>query len=247
MTFFNIIIPFYNVEKWITRCLASVDRQNYDNYRVVLVNDCSTDNTTSIIKKLIAEKSKFSLLNKEERGGALSSTYHGIEHLQPTDDEVIVILDGDDCFASPTVLSTLEQVYSSEECLITYGSYIEHPSGIRGKFSKKLPDNVIEHKLFRKSQWMTSHLRTFKYILWRNIDKEDVLDKNGKIYSMAGDLPVMFPMLEMAEERSRYVDKILYIYNRINPLNEDKINNALQLSIEAEVRNKKIYPRLEDI
>ena len=71
------------------------------------------------------------------------------------------------------------------------------------------------------------------------------LDKNGKIYSMAGDLPVMFPMLEMAEERSRYIDKILYIYNRSNPLNEDKIDNALQLAIEAEVRGKRVYPRLE--
>ena len=57
----------------------------------------------------------------------------------------------------------------------------------------------------------------------------------------------MFPMLEMAEERSFFIEHILYVYNRTNPLNEDKVNHHLQLSIDAEVRKKPIYPRLEEI
>jgi hypothetical protein len=124
---------------------------------------------------------------------------------------------------------------------------VEWPAEERGKFSKKLPDNVVKHKLFRQSAWMTSHLRTFKYKLWKNIKEEDILDDNGKVYSMAGDLPVFFPMLEMAEERSHFVEEILHVYNRSNPLNEDKVDHPLQLSIEREVRMKPVYPRLEDI
>ena len=93
---------------------------------------------------------------------------------------------------------------------------------------------------------MTSHLRTFKYILWRHVKEQDFLNSEGKVYSMAGDLPVMFPMLEMAEERSRFIEEIIHVYNRNNPLNEDKVNHPLQLSIEAEVRNKPRYPRLEE-
>ena len=129
MTFFNIIVPFYNVEKWIARCIVSVDKQNYDNYRVVLVNDCGTDDTVSIVEKLILKKDKFHLLNKEERGGALSSTYHGIEYIGPADEEVVIVLDGDDWFADTEVLSTLDEVYSKEDCLMTYGSYVEYPTG----------------------------------------------------------------------------------------------------------------------
>ena len=94
---------------------------------------------------------------------------------------------------------------------------------------------------------MTSHLRTFKYKLWKNVRREDVLDSSGKIYAMAGDMPVMYPMLEMAEERSHFIEDILYIYNRTNPLNEDKINHRLQLEIEWKVRNKPVYPRLEEM
>ena len=62
---------------------------------------------------------------------------------------------------------------------------------------------------------------------------------------MAGDLPVMFPMLEMAEERSAFIEEIVHVYNRDNPLNEDKVNHGLQNSIALEVRNKPKYPRLK--
>ena len=163
------------------------------------------------------------------------------------DEHVIVVLDGDDWLYNPDVLKILDKTYDQGDCLMTYGSYVEWPAKERGKFSRKLPDNVIKHKLFRQSHWMTSHLRTFKYRLWKNIKREDMLDETGEIYAMAGDLPVIFPMLEMAEERSQYIEDILHVYNRSNPLNEDKVDHPLQLSIDREVRSKPVYPRLEEI
>ena len=247
MTFFNVIVPFYNAEKWLSRCLKTVKAQDYDNYRVVVVNDCSTDNSKSIIESDIEGFNKFEYITTIENGGALNSTFKAIEHVNPDDEDVILILDGDDWFAKKNVLSILNDTYTNNDCLMTYGSYIEYPANERGKFSRQVPDFIVEKKIFRKCIWMTSHLRTFKYKLWKNVRRQDVLDSTGKIYAMAGDLPVMFPMLEMAEERSFFIEDILYVYNRTNPLNEDKINNELQLSIEDEVRNKPIYPRLEKI
>ena len=247
MTFFNIVVPFYNVDKWIGTCIKSIKAQEYKDFRVVLVNDCSTDNTISTINDIIGKDDRFELIHTEKNGGALNSTCLGISHLSPKDEDVIIVLDGDDWFSRKDVLQILDKAYEETECLMTYGSYLEWPKKERGKFSKQLPDNVVKHKLFRQSQWMTSHLRTFKFKLWDKIKREDITDENGDVYRMAGDLPVIFPMLEMAEERSHFVEDILHIYNRINPLNEDKINHGLQLSIEAEVRKKPIYPRMEEV
>ena len=247
MTFFNIIIPFYNAERWLSRCLKTVKGQDYDNYRAIIVNDCSTDDSNLVIQKEIEGNDKFSLIVTDKNGGALNSTYVGIENAKPDDEDVIIVLDGDDWFAKKNVLEILDDVYSNNDCLMTYGSYIEYPSYVRGKFSVKLPEIVTKNKLFRTSQWMTSHLRTFKYKLWKNVRREDVLNSDGEIYAMAGDMPVIFPMLEMAEERSFFIEEILHVYNRDNPLNEDKVNHGLQLSIEQEVRNKPVYPRLEDL
>ena len=53
MTFFNIIVPFYNAEKWIQKCLRSIRLQDYSNYKVVVVNDCSTDSSVEVIQKEI--------------------------------------------------------------------------------------------------------------------------------------------------------------------------------------------------
>lgn len=243
---FNIIVPLYNAESWIARNIKTIRAQKYDNYRVVVVNDASTDNSKEKIEEAIKNLDNFSLINKEENGGALNSVNTGIDSFDLENDDVIIVLDGDDWFARPNVLQILNKTYSENDCLMTYGSYIEYPSGLRGKFSVKVPEDVVKSKTYRQSQWMTSHLRTFKYKLWKNIIKEDILDENGDIYRMAGDLPVMFPMLEMAEERAYFIEDIIHVYNRDNPLNEDKVNHELQLSIEATVRGKKVYDRLED-
>ena len=244
---FNVVVPLYNAESWISRNLKTLRAQKYDNFRVVVVNDASTDNSKQIVEKEIKDFENFYLINKEENGGALNSLFSGINFLDTKDDDVIVVLDGDDWFARPDVLEILNKVYSENDCLMTYGSYIEYPSGVRGKFSKMVPGSIVNNKLYRRSEWMTSHLRTFKHKLWKRVKKEDVLDSEGNIYRMAGDMPVMFPMLEMAGQRALYIEKILHVYNRANPLNEDKVNHDRQLAIESEVRKKPVYMRFEEV
>ena len=54
----------------------------------------------------------------------------------------------------------------------------------------------------------------------------------------------MFPMLEMAGHRSLFIEHILHIYNRNNPLNEDKVNHGKILRSEARIRRKEKYERL---
>jgi len=157
VTFFNVIVPFYNAEKWLTRCLKTVKAQDYDNYRVVIIDDCSTDNSKSVIENEIEGFDKFECITTTKNRGALNSTFTAIEHIKPDDEDVVLVLDGDDWFAKKNVLSTLNDVYTNNDCLMTYGSYIEYPSGQRGKFSKQLPEFVIKNKAFREYEWVTSH------------------------------------------------------------------------------------------
>ena len=124
---------------------------------------------------------------------------------------------------------------------------MEYPSKKRGKFASEIPDNIIENQLYRSSPWMSSHLRTFKYGLWNKINKEDLLDPKGNFFPMAWDLSFMFPMLEMAGNKSAFIEKVLYVYNRDNPINDDKVNNFLQISIEKYIREKEKYKELESL
>jgi len=241
---FKIIVPLYNVEKWIVNCIRSIKLQNYTDFQCILIDDLSTDKTVQIIEQEIKHDNRFYLIKNQNKCFALQNVCNGINISNPKDEDVIVALDGDDWFANKDVLNILMQYYSQEKCLMTYGSYIEFPSGNIGKFSKQIPQYVIEACSYRDYEWCSSHLRTFKYSLWNKIDKKDFLDLNGQFYKITCDLAIMFPMLEMAGNRAKYVKEILYTYNMANPLNDHKLNNLEQIKIEKEIRGKRKYDLL---
>tara|TARA_R100000664_G_C2719047_1_gene113129 strand:- start:112 stop:750 length:639 start_codon:yes stop_codon:yes gene_type:complete len=211
-----------------------------------VVDDFSTDLTREIIKREIGDSYQIRLVEPEERGYPLGSLNLAIESAKMEDEDVIAVLDGDDWFARKESLEILAKTYEETNCSLTYGSYVEYPTKVRGKFAKKVPQFVIESKAFRQSEWMTSHMRTFKYKLWKNIKKEDLCDEDGKYYKRAGDLAAMYPMLEMAGDKIEYVEDVVYVYNRANPLNEDKVDHSEQLRIEAKLRQGKPYNILEE-
>lgn len=238
---FKIIVPFHNVEKWIKFCIKSVKIQTYNNFECILVDDCSTDNTRDIILNEIKLDKRFKLILKERKGGALSSICRGIKESNASDEDVIITLDGDDWFYNENVLNLLKKVYEEKQCWMTYGNYIEYPSGEVGRFSKQIPEDIINENKFRESNWMSSHLRTCKYKLWKRIKEEDLKNLDGNYYEMTADLATVFPMLEMSGKKSHFINDILLVYNRLNSNSEDKVNHFLQLSIEKEIRNKHKY------
>ena len=210
-----------------------------------MVDDISTDNSGDLIKKEISGDDRFTLITNTEKKYALLNIHDTLKDNDIKNEEIVVLLDGDDWFANKKVLSKLNSVYNENGCDMTYGSYAEYPSSVKGKFAKQIPDEIIDENCFRESPWMSSHLRTFKHSLWKKIDKSDfIYSKTGRFYKASWDLAFMFPMLEMTGHRASYIEDVMYIYNRQNPLNEDKVNHPVQLSEESEIRSKKKYERL---
>ncbi len=241
---FVFVVALYNVENWIRKTIRSVLLQEYDNYRCSSVDNLSTDKSAQIIKKMIDNNEKFTFIENTEKKYSLRNIYEAI-HNHTHDDEIVVILDGDDFLFEKGVLNRLNDIYNEKKCLLTYGSYINLSDKMKGKFSKKVPNYIVESNNFRNYEWCTSHLRTFKSSLFKKINKEDLCDEEGNFYTMAGDLAIMFPMLEMSSERSVYIDKILHIWNDLNELNEHKQDNRKQIGIEKIIRNGKKYDRID--
>ena len=240
---FIIVVPFYNVEKWVKKCIKSIIFQDYENYECYLVDDISTDNSYEIAENLILNDKRFHLIKNETKKFALKNIYEAIQLSGNSPEDVIVTLDGDDFFATKTVLSKLNNIYKDYNCLMTYGSYIEYPSMQKGNFCKQIASSTIKDNSYRENPWVSSHLRTFKRSLWDQIEISDLKDDKGEFYRMTWDLAFMFPMLEMAGPLAMHIPEILYVYNRENPNNDDKINHQLQLQTEQKIRNKKRYIR----
>ena len=242
---YHIITPFYNAQDFLGRCVDSMKRQSHADFHCILVDDLSTDQSYIAAEAAIDGDSRFTLVKNTEKGYALANIAKSIEKSGADKDDVIILLDGDDWFASSLTLSHLNTYYSSPDCWLTYGSYVMHPHGHVGPEPSEYPQRVIDDNSYRQDQWRASHLRTFRRHLWDKINHEDLQDAEGKYYKMAYDQAIMLPLLEMAGKKSKYIPEVLHVYNKENPLNVDKIKTQEQVRTAQEIRNKKPYERLQ--
>ena len=158
------------------------------------------------------------------------------------DNTIVVILDGDDWLPNENVLKYLNDVYNSGDIWMTNGSYIIEPTHeiVRPKISDSYWSGNI-----RAKTWEFSHLGTFKKELFCKIKRKDLMSSYGEFWSTTSDQAIMWPMAEMAgPENFKSIDEVLYVYNRLNPLSDDRAHRTDQLSTERVIRNKKPYNKL---
>ena len=84
-------------------------------------------------------------------------------------------------------------------------------------------------------------MRTFRHDLWLALNPQDLLNKNQEYFSVAWDLAIMLPMLEMAGKRQEFISEVLYAYNDNNPISDHRIRRKEQILAAREIRQKKIY------
>ena len=224
---FNIIVPLFNAEKYIERCLNSIIKKSYKNFQVKVIDDCSSDSSYELASLICAKHENFDIYRNKQRLGKLNniSELLGLKVKEPSR-TIDIELDGDDYLFSKDVLDFLNELYLKSNCLITYGSFLTS-QGVQGK---RYPKWIRKFNLYRKYFWYASHLKTFRHDLWLSINPNDLLDKNGHYFQCATDLAIMFPMLEMAGSRQEFVKKILYFYNSENPISNHNVRRRKQIA-----------------
>lgn len=89
---YSIIVPAYNVEKYIEKCLESIFKSTYSNYEVIIINDGSTDNTKKIISQYV-EKYKNIIYIEQENKGLSEARNEGVKRATG---DYILFIDSDD-------------------------------------------------------------------------------------------------------------------------------------------------------
>lgn len=238
-----IVTASYNNSKWYEWNLNSVKSQIYPEWRMIYIDDCSPDGTGDLVENYIQKnnlESRITLIKNQERKLALANLYNAIHSC--ADNEVIVILDGDDALAHNKVLTRLEKEYSNKRTWLTYGQFAGYPNGGKG-FCRSMPRKIVKKNAFRKWRTQPSHLRTFYAWLFKKIEKDDLL-YNGDFFPMTYDLAMMMPMIEMAQKHFKFIPEVLYLYNESNPINDHKINRKLQRDCDLIIRSRKAYKPL---
>lgn len=242
---FTIIVPSYNNAKWYEKNLNSICNQKYDNFNIIYIDDMSPDNTGEFVNNYINKNkiNNIKLIKNNKRKGALHNLYDSIHSCD--DREIIVTVDGDDWLAHDNVLNILNEKYQDENVWMTWGSYVDYPGMTRG-CAKPFPENIIKSNSYHKYTWCMSHLRTFYAALFKKIKKED-LYFNGKFAEMGWDVIFQLKQAQMAAGRFLYINDILYHYNNTNPIQDHKINQKLQGTVDYYARRQAPYKKLEKL
>lgn len=116
----SIIIPVYNAEKYIEKCLDSVLNQTYKNIEIIVINDGSTDNSYDVLKKY---KNKIILINQKNHGVSYSRNV-GIDK---STGDYIMFIDGDDWIDEDMVLNMVDVIKEKKVDIVRCGYIREFP------------------------------------------------------------------------------------------------------------------------
>ena len=117
---FSIIVPIYNTEKYLDKCIQSVINQTYDDYELIMIDDCSTDSSFEIACKYSQNNIKI-IKNKNNSG--LSITRNA--GIREASGEYIFFLDSDDYIDKNALSDLSDLIYRNEFPDIIYTKFIE--------------------------------------------------------------------------------------------------------------------------
>lgn len=241
----DIISPFFNARNYIADCIKSVASQDYTNYTHHLIDDCSTDDSFEIAYRTIQElpesiQKRFRLIKRGSNIGAVANQVLTISACD--DDAIIVMLDGDDRLVNDNNIFQYYNTIYDGSTEFTYGSMWSLADNIP-LIAQPYPEHIKNAKAYRnyKFAWGMpyTHLRTFKKYLINEIPMSDFKDVRDEWFRAGGDNALFYNIIEKAEpSKVKALQKIVYNYNDLNPLNDYKVNSTQQTMAANVIQNR---------
>lgn len=115
----SIIIPIYNVDKYLCKTLDSVINQTFEDIEIICINDGSTDNSLQILKDYALKDHRIVVIDQENKGVATSRNI-GLENAKS---DFIIFLDGDDWLDESTCEEAYNKIMETNADIVCYGRY----------------------------------------------------------------------------------------------------------------------------
>ncbi|QDW25515.1 glycosyltransferase family 2 protein [Pedobacter sp. KBS0701] len=234
-----VLVPFHNAGTYLKECFQSLSTQLYANFNIFFLDDYSTDKALDEVVTIPGQVEK---IYGEARAYALNNIYNCLKNLDCSGEEIILIVDGDDYLYHNHVFKNINYLYQRQGCLLSYGQYYSTTNHL----GHCKPYSNEEFGILRQLDWRASHLKTFKFKLFREYISQDpeasaFKDNKGDFYEMTYDMALMTPLMEIAGFHKCYFNEdVNYIY-RIHEKNDAARNRALQIQIEQEIRLKPCF------
>lgn len=235
----SVIIPIYNVEKYLRRCLDSVKNQTFTDWQAICVDDGSPDNSGKIADEYAAKDKRFVVIHKENTG--VSDTRNvGIKHAIG---EYIHFMDSDDVLDIDYYEKMLK---NADDADIVCSGFISN--------SKYSPNVVYGRKrtlytLFGKLFWSQALVRSF---VWRYLFKTDFIKKNKLSFdtSLISQEDAVFLLQALEVSKQMVLVPCVnyhYIFNPDSALNNKQNHDKLKQQYKLAKIYRKQYAKKNNV
>lgn len=195
----SVIIPVYNVEKWIRRAVESLQHQTFGDYELFLVDDGSTDSSGAICDELASQDERIKVTHREN-GGAASARN---EAMAVATGMYLYFMDGDD-WCEPTMLEDLYTLAAGNDLdLVVTGFYIDtyYDEGKYYREQRNAPDYVFASQQEFREQAHALFDAQLLYAPWNKLYRRAYLEEQGVLFPATfwDDLPFNLDVVRNVE------------------------------------------------
>lgn len=200
----SVIIPAYNAEKNIKKCLASIRSQTYKNFEVIIIDDGSKDKTFDICFNISKIDSRFKVINKKNEGPSKARKFG----LDIAKGEYISFIDSDDYIDSTLFEEVINEFSNGDVDLVQFGWKEVDLSG------KIIFERKLEECIYYNEKALESYVKQVNNTnyLWNRIYKRSLFENVEFINLFAGEDSCVLSQIYLKATRVKNIEKAFYNY-----------------------------------
>lgn len=227
----SVIIPCYNCEKFIQETLDSVKNQSYEDLEIIAIDDCSSDNTISVLEEYKKNEDRLKVYKNINNLGVAQTRNKAVELAKG---EYIAFLDADDVWLQNKLEQQVELLINNQEVDLVYTGYALYDETLQNKISTyhvptKISYNeilyenfvglstvIVKRNIFLKFRMNNNYIHE-DYVLWLK------MLKNGHVFRGINESLMKYRVFHGSRNASKMNSligrvKILYFEEKINPV-----------------------------
>lgn len=231
----SIIVPIYNVEKYLRDCIETIINQTYKEIEIILVNDGSTDTSLEICNEYAEKNDKIKIVNKKN-GGLSDARNVGLEHATG---KYIMFVDSDDYLALNSCEVLYNAIKDTEFEYVTANFAFTNNDGTPWKkpmFSDKFQNTLLDIGDYKKSFYLVNST------VWNKIFRKEFIDKNDlkfEVGLLAED--AVFTTQAFLKAKTTYYIKDIVYYYRQRETKKENASISFNCSVEYFTKVNQAY------
>lgn len=206
----SVLVPAYNVEKYLEHCLRSICEQTYERLEIICVNDASSDDTLAILRRWHNKDKRIKIIDKKRNEGLPQARKSAFE---ASNGEFILNVDSDD-WLETSMISDLLLLALSEKADLVYCDYF------RNEKAQRVQRQYYESKMKLLEHWSFG----FGNTIWNRLIKRELMEKIDFPHANMGEDLVLNTQLYYYANKIFYCGKALYHHTYLE--NKESISSA---------------------